>query len=69
MADKPYHALTDEEWKRVEKLLPATKKTGRSQIDSRTALNGKRCPVAFLACQIRQMDRCRRFYNSHEKRI
>ena len=40
MADKSYHELTDEEWKRVEKLLPATKKTGRPQIDSRAALNG-----------------------------
>ena len=48
MADKPYHALTDEEWKRVEKLLPTTKKTGRPQIDSRAALNASGAPWRFL---------------------
>ena len=40
MADKSYHELNDKEWKRVEKILPATKKTGRPQIDSRVAFNG-----------------------------
>ena len=40
MANKSYHELTDKEWKRVEKLLPAPKKTGRPQIDSRIAVKG-----------------------------
>ena len=40
MADKSYHELIDEEWKKVEKTLPAEKKTGHPQIDARAAFNG-----------------------------
>lgn len=40
MANKSYHELTDEEWKRVEKILPEAKRTGRPQINLRAAFNG-----------------------------
>lgn len=40
MANKSYHEVTDEEWKIVEKTLPAAKRTGRPQIDLRAAFNG-----------------------------
>ena len=40
MANKSYHELTEEEWKIVERELPAAKSTGRPQTDNRLAFNG-----------------------------
>ena len=40
MANKFYHELTDEEWKRIKEILPEAKRTGRPQIDLRAAFNG-----------------------------
>ena len=40
MADKSYHEVTEEEWKIIEKTLPAAKRTGRPQINLRAAFNG-----------------------------
>ena len=34
------HELTDEQWARLERLLPAPARTGRPPNDRRTALNG-----------------------------
>ena len=39
MADKSYHEVTEEEWKIIEKTLPAAKRTGRPQINLRAAFN------------------------------
>jgi len=40
MADKSYHELNEEEWKILERKLPAKKRKGRPQTENRATFNG-----------------------------